>query len=105
MGGRIQMKRLVFSGIITAIAMILVVDLALSASESVNEAMESIRPQAIRADMRFLADDMLEGRGTPTRGHELAAKYMATQFEAMGLEPAGDHGTYYQNVPLRSLMA
>jgi hypothetical protein len=99
------MKRLVSCGIITATAMILAVDVALSASENVNVAMDSIRPQAIRAHMRFLADEMLEGRGTATRGHELAAKYMAAQFEATGLKPAGDNGTYYQNVPLRSFMA
>ena len=98
------MKRLIFSGI-SAIAMLLVVNVALSASEGMNEAMNSVRPHAIHAHMRFLADDMLEGRGTATRGHELAAKYMASQFEAMGLEPAGDKGTYYQNVPLRSFMA
>ena len=66
------------------------------------EAMKQIRPEAIRADMRFLADDLLEGRGTATRGHELAARWMAAQFEQMGLEPVGDAGGYYQTVPLRS---
>jgi hypothetical protein len=65
-------------------------------------AMATIRPEAIRADMRFLADDLLEGRGTATRGHEIAAKFMAAQFEQMGLEPAGDYGTYFQSVPFRS---
>jgi hypothetical protein len=65
-------------------------------------AMATIRPEAIRADMRFLADDLLEGRGTATRGQEIAAKFMATQFEQMGLEPAGDNGTYFQSVPFRS---
>ncbi len=68
-------------------------------------AMASIRAEAIRADMRFLADDLLEGRGTATRGFDIAAKFMATQFEGMGLQPAGDKGTYFQNVPLRLLKA
>jgi hypothetical protein len=45
----------------------------------------------------------LEGRGTGTRGYELASKFMATQFEAIGLQPAGDDGTFFQNVPLRSM--
>jgi hypothetical protein len=63
----------------------------------------AIRAQAIRADMQFLADDLLEGRGTGTRGHEIAAKFVAAEFEAMGLEPAGDNGTFFQNVPLRSI--
>jgi hypothetical protein len=65
-------------------------------------AMESIRPEAIRAHMNFLADDLLEGRGTDSRGYEIAARYMATEFESMGLAPAGDAGTYLQTVPLRS---
>jgi hypothetical protein len=53
--------------------------------------------------MRFLADDLLEGRGTGTRGHEIAAKFMASEFEAIGLEPAGDNGSYFQSVPLRAI--
>lgn len=63
--------------------------------------MVGIQAEGIRAGMRFLADDLLEGRGTGTRGHEIAAKYMATQFEEIGLKPAGDNGTYFQEVPLR----
>jgi hypothetical protein len=71
--------------------------------DAADEASTTIRPEAIRADMRFLADDLLEGRGTGTRGHEIAAKFIASQFEAMGLEPAGQDGTYFQNVRLRSM--
>ena len=67
-----------------------------------DQAMATIQPQAIRADMRFLSDDLLEGRRTGTRGHEIAARYMASRFEELGLEPAGDQGTYFQNVPLRA---
>jgi len=63
--------------------------------------MSTIRPEAIRADMRFLSDDALEGRGTGSRGYEIAAKFMATQFESLGLQPAGDNGSYFQSVPLR----
>jgi Peptidase family M28/PA domain len=68
-----------------------------------DQAMSTITADAIRADMRFLADDALEGRGLTTRGHELAAKYMATRFEGMGLQPAGDDNTWFQSVPVRSL--
>ena len=71
--------------------------------DAADEAMSAIRPEAIRGDMRFLSDDLLEGRGTGTRGYDLAAKFMATQFETLGLQPAGDAGTYFQSVPLRSL--
>src|SRR5215469_14779121 len=66
-------------------------------------AMQSIRPEAIRAAMSFLADDRLEGRGTATPGYEIAAKYMASEFESMGLSPAGDASGYFQKVPLRSV--
>src|SRR5579864_6414992 len=74
-----------------------------AADTSEAAAMAAIRAEAIGAHVRFLADDLLEGRGTGTRGYELAAKYVATQFEALGLEPAGIDHTYYQPVPLRKV--
>ena len=60
----------------------------------------SIDPEKIRAHVRFLSLDLLEGRGPGTRGAELAAEYIATQFALNGLEPAGDNGSYFQKVPL-----
>lgn len=50
--------------------------------------------------MRFLGDDLLEGREAGTRGFDLAALYVATQYRLIGLEPAGDNGSYFQSVPL-----
>jgi Peptidase family M28 len=88
---------------LTATAMLAFTPVALAAGDAADEAMATIHLHAIRADMRFLSDDLLEGRGTATRGHQIAAKFMATQFEALGLQPAGDAGTYFQNVPLRSV--
>lgn len=55
---------------------------------------------AIRAHMAFLADDLLEGRVAGSRGYDLAARYVASQFESIGLEPFGDKGTWLQSVPL-----
>src|SRR4051794_13415126 len=55
---------------------------------------------AMAAHDQFLASDLLEGRGPGTRGDDLAMQYIAAQFEAAGLQPAGDNGTYYQKVPL-----
>lgn len=55
----------------------------------------------VRADVEFLADDLLEGRATGTRGHELAALYVASQFRGIGLQPAGEKGSWYQHVPFR----
>src|SRR5690348_17794242 len=43
----------------------------------------------IRAHVAFLADDLLEGREAGTRGHEIAAKYVATEFELLGVKPGG----------------
>jgi Peptidase family M28/PA domain len=63
-------------------------------------AMETINPEHIRAHVRFLADDLLEGRGTGQRGGDLAAEYIATQFSLYGLKPAGDNGNYLQKVPM-----
>jgi hypothetical protein len=67
-------------------------------------AMAAIRAEAIGAHVKFLADDLLEGRGTGTRGYELAAKYVAAQFEAMGLEPAGINHTFFQPIRFRSVV-
>src|SRR5580692_1441983 len=60
----------------------------------------SIDSEKIRAHVRFLSLDLLEGRGPGTRGAELAAEYIATQFALAGVQPAGDNGTYFQSVPL-----
>jgi Zn-dependent M28 family amino/carboxypeptidase len=61
-------------------------------------AMEGISADRIRAHVQFLADDLLEGRGTGTRGGDIAAHYIATQFALYGLQPAGDDGGYLQRV-------
>lgn len=52
-------------------------------------------PQRIRAHVEFLADDLLEGRAAGSRGFDLAARYVATQFELLGLKPAGTNGSWY----------
>ncbi len=59
---------------------------------------QTIDAERIRAHVRFLADDLLEGRYPGQRGGELASKYMATQFALDGLQPAGDNGTYLQQI-------
>ncbi|MEP7314853.1 MAG: M28 family metallopeptidase [Pseudomonadota bacterium] len=51
-------------------------------------------PERMRAHVSFLADDLLEGRKTGTRGHEIAARYIAAQFESYGLKPGGSNGWY-----------
>lgn len=63
-------------------------------------AMQTISADRIKADVRFLSSDLLEGRGTGQRGGDLAAHYIATQFELAGLKPMGDNGTFLQKVPM-----
>jgi hypothetical protein len=56
--------------------------------------------ERFRAHVTFLADDLLEGREAGTRGHEIAARYVATQLAALGAKPGGDNGTYFKKVDL-----
>ncbi len=62
----------------------------------------TISAERIRAHDRFLASDLLEGRGVGQRGGDIAAEYTATQFALAGAKLAGDNGTYFQKVPLLS---
>ena len=60
----------------------------------------SFSPDRIKAHVAFLADDLLEGRGTGTRGYDIAARYVASQFAAAGLKPGARDGSWYQPVIL-----
>src|SRR5687768_6238210 len=62
----------------------------------------TIRPAAIEAHMRYLASDLLEGREAGTRGYDLAASYVASQFQQLGLRPAGRDNGYLQTVPFQA---
>lgn len=61
--------------------------------------MDHVSADSLRGNLSFLASDLLEGRGTPSRGLDLAAEYIAAQFRRIGLEPAGDDG-YFQTATL-----
>ncbi len=61
----------------------------------VQAVMDKISADSLRGHLSFIASDLLEGRGTPSRGLDLAAQYIAAQFRRAGLEPAGDDG-YFQ---------
>src|SRR5207237_430652 len=67
---------------------------------SVKSSLNEFDAKALAAHTKFLSSDLLEGRGPGTRGDELAMEYIAAQFQAAGLQPAGDNGTYFQKVPL-----
>ena len=62
-----------------------------------------IDAEKIRAHMKYLAGDALEGRGTGQKGGDAAADYLAARFKEYGLKPASDAGTYFQSVPMVSM--
>jgi Zn-dependent M28 family amino/carboxypeptidase len=63
-------------------------------------AMHDVKDEHIKADIRFLSSDQLEGRGTGARGGDIAARYISNQFELAGLKPLGGKGGYLQQVPM-----
>jgi Zn-dependent M28 family amino/carboxypeptidase len=63
-------------------------------------AQQDIAADRIRAHTRFLAHDLLEGRGVGTRGGQLTEEYLATALAGFGVKPAGENGTYFQTVPM-----
>jgi Zn-dependent M28 family amino/carboxypeptidase len=60
------------------------------------QAAQAIDRDALEAPIRYLASDLLEGRGPASRGDELARLYLATSLEALGYQPAGQGGSYQQ---------
>src|SRR5512144_2336502 len=73
-----------------------------SASTLEGSLQSSISPAEYFEHVKFLASDQLEGRGTGSRGIDLAAGYIAGQFAAIGLRPGGDQGGYFQNFTVPS---
>src|SRR5207302_11445887 len=78
---------------------------AVNAQRRVGRVVSPISENALGAHIKFLSDDRLEGRGTGARGGELAALYVAKQFEAMGLKGAGAKGSFWQPVSLVGVKA
>lgn len=62
------------------------------------DATPTFRPEGMRAHVEFLSDDLLKGRDTGSEGLEIAARYVASQFDSYGLKPAGEKGGWYQRI-------
>ncbi len=62
---------------------------------------DNITAAQLRDYLSFIASDELEGRDTPSRGLDTAAKFIAMSMSRWGLKPAGDDGTYFQKIALR----
>jgi Zn-dependent M28 family amino/carboxypeptidase len=86
---------------------VLIVGLAVMLSTSALLAQKAVTPKIdatkIREAVKVLSSDELEGRGTGQKGGDSAADYIAAQFKSYGLAPAGDKGTYFQDVPMVGL--
>ncbi|QTC92036.1 M28 family metallopeptidase [Brevundimonas goettingensis] len=78
--------------------------LAAAASMASAQDAQHIDPARLNAHIAALADDAMGGRGPTTPGEEAAVNYVADQFKAMGLEPAGDNGTWFQTVPINRFL-
>lgn len=76
----------------------------ISVAQTADPARSVSTPAAMEAHVTFLSDDLLEGRDTGTPGYDIAARYVATQYRALGLEPAVDGG-WYQQVPFSQTVA
>ena len=74
-------------------------------SEDAVKAMQSVTPPALMSHIRFLSDNLLEGRAPGSRGDVLARTYIAAQMELMGLKPGAPDGSYFQRVPILSMTA
>jgi Zn-dependent M28 family amino/carboxypeptidase len=94
------MRRLTLTGLLAAVTAL---PLGAQQASPASRAAAAASGAAMRAHLEFLADDALEGRAPGTRGGNLAARYIAAQFQRLGLEPAGDSGSYLHRVPIISL--
>ena len=63
-------------------------------------ARSAITDAQLRSHIKYLADDLLEGRAPGSQGDQLAQKYIQTQLQGLGMKPAGPGGSWFQNVPL-----
>jgi hypothetical protein len=100
--GDLDAKPTARPGATRAIAAVAILALAVAVRADDPSARDSLADSAasIESDVRFLADDLLEGREAGTRGFDLAALYVATQYRRIGLQPAGEDGTFFQPVPM-----
>jgi Zn-dependent M28 family amino/carboxypeptidase len=99
------MKRYVLTVLFAALASVCGLKMTEHAAAQAEKAAALAAPpmidkERIREHVKYLSSDEMEGRGTGQRGGDLAADYIAKQFASYGLKPAGDNGTFFQNVPM-----
>ena len=82
-----------------ALSLVLVIP-AISQAQRSNIAAETITQNLLKSHLEFIASDELEGRETPSRGLDTAARYLAANLSRLGFKPMGDNGTFYQSFTL-----
>jgi hypothetical protein len=70
-------------------------------SANVKKAIEVVKPEEIKNDIAYLADDRLKGRMPGTEGYQMAVDYVVDRLKALKVKPAGENGTWLQTVRLR----
>src|SRR6185295_2271527 len=90
---------------IAIVSVFIVAICAVAFSQQRGRLSPALNEDAIRARIKFLSSDLLEGRGTGARGGEIAANYIAAQMEALGLKGAGANGSFFQPVSLVGVKA
>jgi Zn-dependent M28 family amino/carboxypeptidase len=99
------MRRLSVNFQSAVVATVIITLAANGFSQSRDRTNIALNEDAMRAHVRYLASDLLEGRGTGARGGELAASYIAAQMEALGLKGVGADGSFFQPVSLVGVKA
>jgi hypothetical protein len=74
-------------------------------NKNVTGILGNVQPDSIKQHITYLADDKLKGRKPGTQGYKMAMDYVISHFKQFGLQPAGDNGTYLQEVKLRRAKA
>lgn len=95
--------KFILSGVLTVF--LLSGSAVLSQRATTTSSLSPINEATLKAHIRFLSDDLLEGRGTGARGGEIAAKYIASQLEAVGIKGAEKNGSFFQPVSLVGVKA
>ena len=70
-------------------------------SSAAKKAAGAITSDGVKHRIYVIADDSMGGRDTPSRGLDLTAEYVASEFKRFGLKPAGDEGGYLQRYPIQ----
>jgi len=69
---------------------------------------DAVSARSLRANLKFLSSDELKGRDTPSEGLDIAARWIASEYELFGLEPVGKDGYYqmatYREKPVRNVI-